>query len=130
MPSILGAYTALHVTFSLFAIIIGVPAIFQMLRGELKSTTIFAFFLLTALTSLTGFGFPASSITPCACLRCTNAGLDSHRLLCQTPSDREPILATRVSTVSHCFAVPQHFCISRSSLPQNWDSACPCADTV
>lgn len=64
MPSILGAYTAVHVTISLFAILIGFPAILQMLRGELKSSTIFGFFLLTALTSLTGFGFPASSITP------------------------------------------------------------------
>lgn len=64
MPSILGFYTAIHVGISVMAILVGVPAISQMLRGELRSTAVFWFFSLTALTCLTGFGFPVSSITP------------------------------------------------------------------
>lgn len=64
MTSILGVYTAIHVVISVVAILVGVPAISQMLRGELKSTAVFWFFSLTALTCLTGFGFPVSSITP------------------------------------------------------------------
>ena len=64
MPSILGFYTAIHVAISVVAIIVGVPAISQMLRGELRSTEVFWYFSLTALTCLTGFGFPVSSITP------------------------------------------------------------------
>jgi hypothetical protein len=64
MPSILGVYTAIHVGISLAAIVVGIPAISQMLRGELRSSSVFWFFALTALTCLTGFGFPVSTITP------------------------------------------------------------------
>ena len=64
MTTMLGVYTAIHVVISVLAILVGVPAISQMLRGELKSTAVFWFFFLTALTCLTGFGFPVSSITP------------------------------------------------------------------
>ena len=64
MLSLLGIYTAIHVLISLVAIVVGVPAISQMLRGELRSSSVFWFFSLTAATCLTGFGFPVSSITP------------------------------------------------------------------
>lgn len=64
MPSLLGFYTLAHVAISLAALLVGVPAISEMLRGAFRSTSMFWFSSLTALTCLTGFGFPASVVTP------------------------------------------------------------------
>ncbi len=64
MPTLLGIYTAIHVAISIAAIMAGIPAIAQMLRGDLRSVPILGFFSLTAATCLTGFGFPVSSLTP------------------------------------------------------------------
>lgn len=64
MPSILAIYTAIHVVISLAALIYGVPAILQMLRGNTKSPVAFWFLVLMALTCVSGFGFPVSGITP------------------------------------------------------------------
>lgn len=64
MRSILEIYTTIHVLISLAAILIGFPAIVQMLRGQWRSVPVVWFFALTALTCVTGFGFPTSSVTP------------------------------------------------------------------
>lgn len=64
MPSILAIYTTIHVLISLAALLIGVPAISQVLHGNTKSHFVFWFMVLMAVTCLTGFGFPVSGITP------------------------------------------------------------------
>jgi hypothetical protein len=92
MPSILAIYTAIHVVLSLAAIAVGIPAITQMLRGATRTTAVFWFFWLTALTCLTGFGFPFSSVTPAHVL-----GVITLSLLAASYSARNRSLESRRS---------------------------------
>jgi len=58
------AFTTLHVIISLVAIALGFVLVADFLRGR-QSTRIAGLFLLTTiLTSVTGFMFPASAVTP------------------------------------------------------------------
>ncbi len=75
MLSALAVYTLIHVVISLAAIVVGIPAIWQMLHGSTRSTNVFWFFSLTTLTCLTGFGFPVSSIMPAHVLGVITLGL-------------------------------------------------------
>lgn len=75
MLSVLAVYTLIHVVLSLAAIVVGIPAITQMLRGTTRTANVFWFFCLTTLTCLTGFGFPISSITPAHVLGVVTLGL-------------------------------------------------------
>lgn len=62
--SLLAAYTILHVAISLVAIVTGFVAM-SFMWSRLESNAVTAFFLsMTILTSVTGFGFPATGVTP------------------------------------------------------------------
>ena len=56
--------TIVHVAISLIAIALGVPAILHILQFRNSTKTVFAFFVFTALTTLTGFAFPITRFTP------------------------------------------------------------------
>lgn len=58
------AYTTLHVIISLIGIAAGFVALFALAGGHRLSGWIFWFLLFTILTSLTGFGFPITGMTP------------------------------------------------------------------
>lgn len=64
MPGFLAIYTILHVAISLVAIAAGFVVMLQMIqrRESVKWTVLFL--AMTILTSVTGFGFPASQVTP------------------------------------------------------------------
>jgi hypothetical protein len=57
------AFTALHVLISLAGIASGFIAIFGLMKGKLSRLTSF-FLITTILTSLTGFLFPFTGVTP------------------------------------------------------------------
>jgi len=57
-------YTALHVLISFLAIASGVAAMYGMLRGKRLDGITAIFLASTALTSVTGFGFPLKEVTP------------------------------------------------------------------
>jgi hypothetical protein len=58
------AYTTFHVVISLIGIVTGFVALFALAGGHRLSGWIFWFLLFTILTSLTGFGFPITGVTP------------------------------------------------------------------
>ena len=60
----LAAYTILHVLISLIAIGTGFIVLFGLLNGKLPSPWNTVFLVTTILTSLTGFGFPNTRLTP------------------------------------------------------------------
>jgi hypothetical protein len=60
----LTTYTILHVIISLVAIIAGFIVMVGMLGSQRMPGCTAAFLTLTVLTSLTGFGFPFSNVTP------------------------------------------------------------------
>jgi len=60
----LSQFTLLHVVISLVAIAIGLVVLYDMLRGRRSSSLTALFLLLTIITSVTGFMFPASAVTP------------------------------------------------------------------
>ncbi len=62
--TLLVAYTVIHVTISLIAIAAGFVAMAQLHRVHASVTVTVTFGTMTLLTSLTGFGFPATQITP------------------------------------------------------------------
>ena len=57
-------YTIIHVIISLIGIGTGFIVLYGLLNGKLLSPWNFVFLVTTILTSLTGFGFPNSAITP------------------------------------------------------------------
>jgi len=57
-------YTIIHVIISLIGISTGFIVLYGLLNGKLLSPWNFVFLVTTILTSLTGFGFPNSAITP------------------------------------------------------------------
>jgi hypothetical protein len=57
-------FTLVHVLISLAAIVSGWLVVYGMLRGNRMDGGTAIFLLTTALTSLTGFFFPSTSITP------------------------------------------------------------------
>src|SRR5579885_468401 len=60
----LHTYTVLHVLISLVAIASGIVVMYGFLRGKRLNRMTALFLLTTALTSLTGFGFPFTHVTP------------------------------------------------------------------
>jgi hypothetical protein len=60
----IATYTLLHVVISLIGIASGVVMLWGMLRGKRLDGITAIFLVTTALTSLTGFGFPFVRITP------------------------------------------------------------------
>jgi hypothetical protein len=58
------AYTTLHVIISLIGIATGFVALFALAGGHRLAGWTFWFLLFTILTSLTGFGFPITTVTP------------------------------------------------------------------
>ena len=60
----LHAYTQLHVLISLVAIASGLIVLYGMLRGKRLDGWTSLFLATTALTSVTGFGFPFTGVTP------------------------------------------------------------------
>ncbi len=60
----LSAFTTLHVIISLFAIAVGLAWIADLLRGRQSGLIAGLFLLTTIMTSVTGFMFPASAVTP------------------------------------------------------------------
>jgi hypothetical protein len=60
----ISAFTTLHVIISLVAIALGLVWVTDLLRGRQSGPIAGLFLLTTILTSVTGFMFPASSITP------------------------------------------------------------------
>lgn len=60
----LSAFTTLHVLISLVGIATGLLVLFAMLRGTYEPGTTATFLVTTILTSVTGFMFPASAVTP------------------------------------------------------------------
>lgn len=60
----LTTYTVLHVIISIVAIVAGFMVVAGMLGSQPMPGSTAAFLALTALTSLTGFGFPFSGVTP------------------------------------------------------------------
>jgi hypothetical protein len=60
----LATYTAVHVTISLIGIVTGFVVLFGLLRGRLFCTWNGVFLVSTVLTSVTGFGFPYTKVTP------------------------------------------------------------------
>jgi hypothetical protein len=59
-----GIFTALHVAISLIAIGTGFIVLFGLINGELPSPWNTVFLVTTILTSLTGFAFPNTKVTP------------------------------------------------------------------
>jgi hypothetical protein len=57
-------FTAIHVAISLIAIATGFLLFFGFARGKFLARLSLIFLITTALTSLTGFAFPNSTITP------------------------------------------------------------------
>lgn len=57
-------YTAIHVIISLIGIATGFVALFALAGGHRLAGWTFWFLLFTILTSLTGFGFPITTVTP------------------------------------------------------------------
>lgn len=64
MPGFLALYTLLHVAISLIAIVAGFVVIAQMLQWRESARWTAVFLITTILTSVTGFGFPATQLTP------------------------------------------------------------------
>src|SRR5262245_58399206 len=64
MPSLLALYTLLHVAISLVAIVAGFVVIAEMLQWRESARWTALFLITTILTSVTGFGFPATQLTP------------------------------------------------------------------
>jgi hypothetical protein len=60
----LAAFTTLHVIISLVAIALGFVLVADFLRGRQSARIAGLFLLTTILTSVTGFVFPASAVTP------------------------------------------------------------------
>ena len=60
----ISAFTTLHVIISLFAIALGLVWVADLLRGRQSGLIAGLFLLTTILTSVTGFMFPASAVTP------------------------------------------------------------------
>lgn len=58
------AFTILHVIISLVAIALGLVLVADLLRGRQSALIAGLFLLTTILTSVTGFMFPASAVTP------------------------------------------------------------------
>ncbi|MFO1094307.1 MAG: hypothetical protein U0992_13525 [Planctomycetaceae bacterium] len=64
MPGFLAAYTLLHVAISLIAIVAGFVVISQMVQWRESRARTAVFSVTTILTSVTGFGFSATQLTP------------------------------------------------------------------
>jgi len=60
----LATYTLIHVIISLIGIVSGLIVLFGMFGGKLLDGITALFLATTALTSLTGFGFPFEHVTP------------------------------------------------------------------
>jgi len=60
----LATYTLIHVVISLIGIVSGLIVLFGMFGGKLLDGITALFLATTALTSLTGFGFPFEHVTP------------------------------------------------------------------
>jgi hypothetical protein len=60
----LATYTTVHVIISLVGIASGFIVLFGLLRGSLFSRWNSLFLITTVLTSITGFGFPNTKVTP------------------------------------------------------------------
>jgi hypothetical protein len=60
----ISAFTTLHVLISLFAIAIGLLWVADLLRGRQSGPIAGLFLLTTILTSVTGFLFPITTLTP------------------------------------------------------------------
>src|SRR5215467_11377290 len=60
----LATYTAVHVIISLIAIASGLIVLAGLLRGRLLTMWNSLFLATTVLTSVTGFGFPNTKVTP------------------------------------------------------------------
>lgn len=60
----LSVFTTLHTVLSLIGIVAGLVVLFQMLRGQFSKGWTWLFLFTTVLTSVTGYGFPASQILP------------------------------------------------------------------
>jgi hypothetical protein len=60
----ISAFTTLHVIISLVAIALGLVWAADLLRGRQSPLIVGLFLLTTILTSVTGFMFPASAVTP------------------------------------------------------------------
>jgi hypothetical protein len=60
----IGTYTILHVILSLIGIGSGFIVLFGLIKGKLLTPWNAVFLVTTILTSLTGFGFPNTKVTP------------------------------------------------------------------
>ena len=60
----LSTFTTVHVIISLLAIALGLVWVADLLRGRQSALIAGLFLLTTILTSVTGFMFPASAVTP------------------------------------------------------------------
>jgi hypothetical protein len=60
----IGTYTILHVILSLIGIGSGFIVLFGLIKGKLLNPWNAVFLVTTILTSLTGFGFPNTKVTP------------------------------------------------------------------
>ena len=60
----LSAYTTIHVIISLIAIVAGFIAVFQMIANKPLGIWNSIFLWTTIATSVTGFGFPITGVTP------------------------------------------------------------------
>ena len=60
----LATYTAVHVVISLIGIVSGLMVVFGMFSGKRMDGLTAIFLLTTALTSITGFGFPFEHLLP------------------------------------------------------------------
>ncbi len=60
----LATYTTVHVIISLIGIVSGLIVLFGLLNGKLLAPWNGLFLITTVLTSVTGFGFPNTKVTP------------------------------------------------------------------
>jgi hypothetical protein len=60
----LETFTRVHVVISLIGVVSGLAVVFGMVAGRLRDGWTTLFLLSTALTSLTGFGFPFDHLLP------------------------------------------------------------------
>jgi hypothetical protein len=82
----LATYTAVHVAISLIAIASGLAVLYGMLQAKSLNGTTALFLTTTVLTSVTGFGFPFTGITPAI-----KVGIISLVLLAVSISARYPL---------------------------------------
>jgi hypothetical protein len=108
------AYTAIHVVISLVAIASGLVVLYGMLRGRPLHAWTLLFLTATVLTSVTGFGFPFTGITPAIRLGIVSLVLLAIAIVARYPLRMSGVWR-RTYVISACMALYSTFLCSSCS---------------